>query len=175
MLGRYRAGGLLSHWTTCSVVGFDEVEAYFKSVLFGRRCLGRIGYRVFGDHPWGLKMLCAGLLFGVSRLCSGTRGTCEECCNDPMSRRVHPEKKGKTWTAPVIAVARYAAIRGVSRSAFRPRHECDGPRCRVLKPEPGQAGRFACRTRPHHRGQNRDGIPRKSSDDLTPNNGIGLE
>ncbi|MQL94286.1 hypothetical protein Taro_026940 [Colocasia esculenta] len=47
------------------------------------------------------------------------------------SPMVHPEKKGKTWTAPVIAAARYAAITGVSR--------------------------------PHRRGQNRDGIPRRET------------
>ncbi|MQM00920.1 hypothetical protein Taro_033659 [Colocasia esculenta] len=44
-----------------------------------REMPGHIGYRVSGDHPWGLKMLCSGLLLGASRPCSGMRGTCEEC------------------------------------------------------------------------------------------------
>ncbi|MQL90133.1 hypothetical protein Taro_022721 [Colocasia esculenta] len=84
-------------------------------------------------------------------------------------------KKGKTWTAPVIAAARYAAITGVSRSAFRMRHEHDGPHRHVPKPEPGQAGRFACRARPHRRGQNRDGIPRESDHDHTHEDGTDEE
>ncbi|MQM22483.1 hypothetical protein Taro_055536, partial [Colocasia esculenta] len=76
----------------------------------------------------------------------------------PLVVNNHTREKGKSWTAPVIATARYAAITGVSRSAFRPRHERDGHRRRVPKPEPGQAGRFACRAKPHHRDLNRDRI-----------------